>query len=139
MKVIHVEFPHHQFILRFGHDILKPKTRIYAGPWGLSLSNYISWRNAVCGYPHFISGPSKITGLIGNEERHFFDSLIGDDPCPWIVNLPPIRGEIDDDDGYNGLDEELFSRHFKFLFEDLEEKEREIDEYFWWLRYVTSI
>ena len=55
------------------------------------------------------------------------------------VNLPPIRGEIDDDDGYNRSDEELFSRHFKFLFEDLEEEEREIDEYFWWLRHVTSI
>ena len=53
-------------------------------------------------------GHQKITGLIGNEERHFFDSLAGDDPCPWIVNLPPIRGEIDDDDGYNGSDEELF-------------------------------
>ena len=132
MKAIHVQFPRNQFILRFGDDIFKPKPGIYEDPF--TMSNYISWRDAVCGYPHFMSRPSKITGLTENGKRDFIGSrlldlrMIGLDPCQWIVNLPPIKAEIYDDDGYDGSDEETFSWYFKTFLEDLEEEEAELDK-----------
>ena len=101
LKVIDVQFAHRQFILRFGYNIvelseddLKAKSHMYKDPWGLYLRNYISWRDAVCHYPHFIAGPSKRTGLSENEEtlplnnfRSLNFHIAGGHPYERIVNL----------------------------------------------------
>jgi hypothetical protein len=104
---------------------------MYKDPWGFNSCNYISWRDAVCQYPHFISGPSKTTRLTENEEIPPLDfrledlHMLGPLAYKWTVNLPAIKIDIDDD-GYDGLDEEVFRWYFESFLEELEEVE--VDE-----------
>ena len=53
--------------------------------------------------------------------------MIGTHPYQWTVNLPTIKADIDDDDGYDGSDEGVFSWHFESFFQALEEED-EVDE-----------
>ena len=108
-------------------------TRMYKDPWGLHQRNYISWREAVCHFPHFISGPSKRTDRSENEETLALDlpssnfRIAGGHPYKWAINLPAIRAEIDDD-GYDGRDEQKFLWYFDSFLNALLEEEAGGDE-----------
>ena len=140
MKAIDVQFAHRHFTLRIGYNIvglseddIKAKSRMYKDPWGLHQRNYISWREAVCHFPHFISGPSKRTDRSENEETLALDlpssnfRIAGGHPYKWAINLPAIRAEIDDD-GYDGRDEQKFLWYFDSFLNALLEEEAGGDE-----------
>jgi hypothetical protein len=128
-----------------------PTARIYDDPWGHHQSNYISWTEAVCTFPHYLSEPSTVTGLAGTDldtshrdtykwiyDGHFelWDSrlitlgVFGD--RTWTVHLPPPKGDFDPDSSWKDTDKDAFNFHLKSFLDDLNEEpdETEPDGYY---------
>lgn len=125
-----------------------PTARIYDDLWGYHQSNYISWTDAVCTFPHFLSEPSTVTGLAGTDlDTSHRDTykLIHFDLCnscldtlglfgdrTWTVHLPPPKGNFDPDGNWKDSDKDAFEFHFKSFLADLNEDpdETEPDGYY---------
>ena len=119
------------------HKHCSPETCWYDDAWGPNDCNFISWKTAVCRYPHLASNYEPMTWI---EEPYIWDheaTGVCSDLAPtrrWTVALPPPRDcegrdgkDSDEAEVPNDMAETAFVHYLRNIFETLDEWNDEHD------------
>jgi hypothetical protein len=133
------EAQRYRFVLQFRDDTLVTSNHancttdscLYDDVWGPYDCNYITWNQAVCTYPHFLSDDTNVTWLcliqenigvpqdwkIQEGKQVCFGSPVTKVRYKWIVNLPTPNSDSDSNstDGEADIWEKLAERTFNTL------------------------